>query len=86
MFWFLILCVGFAFCVFLVVRNGIVLRNHMKIMTAIDKYVAHTGDLTGGNRMLFNMENYSSTFRRYFDFSYKRIVSPEHLEKLMPYL
>ena len=83
---FYLLLIAFSVILFLIIRSEVVLNNHMKIMNAIEKYVAATGDFIEGNRMLFGMENYSSTYRRFLDFSYKRIVAPEHLEKLMPYL
>ncbi len=86
--YFLAIIFGVAILIvsFLIIRYEIVKLNHMKIMSAIDKYYEHTGDGIGAIRMLFNMESYSSTFRRYFDFSYKNILSPGELEKLMPYL
>lgn len=74
---------------FMLIRNHFVYENHMKIINAIHEYnqeqILHNHyDLKLDYNT--NMESYSRTMWRLWDFGCKRIVTPDIYKKIEPYL
>ena len=80
---------GILFSLFMIIRNEFTYYNHQKIIDAISKY-NHQQILHNHYDLKLdydtNMESYSRTIWRLWDFGCKRIVTPDIYKKIEPYL
>lgn len=74
-------------------KNNNALKNRMKIHFAINKMTLEAmraGDTDAYNEIMVNlydnMEPYDKTFRRFWDWGYKRILPPEKFKLVEPYI
>lgn len=88
----IILAVILLICALLFVKNEVTLNHHISISCAIHEY--HRDLINEDNYDLYDnnpveykdMESYFKTFRRFWDWGYKRILPREKYEIIKPYL
>lgn len=82
--WFIMLG---CFVLFLLIRNEVAYKNHMKILFAICDYRMKC-IINNEHPMLScsDMESYEKTMFRLFDFGYDRILSKDKFEIIKPYI
>ena len=61
-------------------------ENRTKIMYAIDVYVTEFDDAQKGLNLLYNMQDFVTTFIRLWDWGCKNILPKEDYELIEPYL
>ena len=72
-------------------KNDNTLKNHLIIVDAIHSYcteLIQKGMFDIKNPPVYydDMEDYELTFRRFWDWGYKRILPPEKFELIKPYI
>lgn len=78
------------FAIYIAIKNQNTFENHSKVIRAISIYnteVIRSGVQNWEKTISVNcIENYEKTLFRLHDWSYKKIVPPDVLEKIEPYI
>lgn len=90
--------VGIVAGIFLVFKNNNTYKNHIIIVKAIgehnrhlirtdfDKFIKLENDSPTGRVLWDDIESYSKTFFRWWDWGYTRILPPDKFEMVKPFI
>lgn len=74
------------FCVVLIIKSEITLKNSMKIINAIDAYAEEHEDYETALLMLLHIEDFEKSLFRMTDWGYKSMLPKEYFEIIKPYI
>lgn len=75
-----------VYSLLLIIKSEISLKNHIKILYAIDSYVEETKNYGKGLDLIHNVEPVIQTTFRIWDWGYKNILHKEDFELIKPYI
>ena len=74
------------FCVVLLIKSEITLKNSMKIINAIDAYAEEHEDYETALFLVDHIEDFEKTLFRMTDWGYKNMLPKEDFEIIKPYI
>ena len=85
---FIFLYTSLAFCIYLILKNTNTYNMHYKLSNAIHTYNISVIDKHEYDKTISYdiMEEYNATLWRLFDWGYTRILPPDILELVKPYI
>ena len=84
----LTLTLGTAFCLYMILKSENACSMHLKLLKAIDAYNISSIDKREYDKIIPYdlLEDYDTTLWRLFDWGYTRILPPDILELVKPYI
>lgn len=76
----------FIFCVVLLIKSEITLKNSTKILNAIDAYAEEHEDYETAMLLLLHIEDFEKSLFRMTDWGYKNMLPKEDFEIIKPYI
>lgn len=86
LFIFSFLVSALIYCVVLMIKSEITLKNSTKIINAIDAYAEESEDYETALLLICHMEDFEKTLFRMTDWGYKNILPKEDFEIIKPYI
>ena len=81
-----IVMLALAFSIFMLIKCEFTYNNQMKILSAIEDYLWYSTDSKECLRIFANMEDYSKTLWRLWDFGCENILPKADYELIKPYI